>query len=155
MDKIKCLLTEKALAIREAVEDYEEGQIYPANYITKVKILSDEMIDLLQNWDYDYWKNLDRDKKIPKPSLFKKPDTPISKEEKKDNWFKDEVNNWAQGFKAQIWNTKEPRQREIRLTETATKRMKEHNLKAEDIEDAFKYGEASKDDPNLIIRTYP
>ena len=52
MDELRDLLIDKTLAIRGVVDDYEEGEIYPANYLIKVKTLAEEMIAILEKWEF-------------------------------------------------------------------------------------------------------
>ena len=51
MDELRELLIDKTLAIRVAVETYQQGQIYPDDYVSKVKTSTEEMLDLLESWE--------------------------------------------------------------------------------------------------------
>ena len=62
---------------------------------------------------------------------------------------------WIQEIIRQVFQITEPRRGDLWLTKTAAKRMQEHKLTIEDVEDAFAYGKAKKDDPGLIMRKFP
>ncbi len=163
MDKIKDMMIEKNFLLNEAVEDFKAGRIKFVDFLYKVETVAKGLNKVFDYWDNplkdykekDYGRRLeDLDEKTQKAYIFKKSDTPIITQEKERQWFKESVKNWSQGFKWHLLGTTEPRREELVILPSASRGMDRHNLTMEDIKDAFTYGEARKNDPTLIKRTY-
>ena len=64
------------------------------------------------------------------------------------------MKKWVNGFLSQLFGLNEARTADVFPTQNALKKAEKHKLTMDDLIDAFRYGEASKQDPCLLIRRF-